>query len=124
LGNVQKNFGTTNEFFVILGGSIVDIDYDSTAAGVTPATDGVTTTGIGRAGFWFTPLLYAYTEGSVDQRHYSSNSLDSSGYRVVGGIGSDNFGLLKGELFGGYQAEDYSLSLNNFASTVFGGSIY
>ena len=94
-GTVQKNFGTTNELFMILGGSVVDINYDSTTAGVTPATDGVTTTGAGRGGFWFTPQLYVYTEGSVDQRHYSSSSLDSSGYRAVGGIGTDNFGLLR-----------------------------
>jgi hypothetical protein len=39
-GTVQKNFGTTNELFVILGGSVVDINYDSTTAGVTPSTDG------------------------------------------------------------------------------------
>src|SRR5262249_51024065 len=54
-GSVQKNFGTTNQLFMILGGSVVDINYDSTTAGVTPATDGITTTGTGRGGFWFTP---------------------------------------------------------------------
>jgi hypothetical protein len=123
-GSVQKNFGTTNQLFMILGGSVVDINYDSTTAGLTPGTDGITTTGTGRGGFWFTPQFYAYTEGSVDQRHYSTSSLDSSGYRAVGGIGSDNFGLFRGELFGGYQAEDYSSSLNNVSSSVFGGSVY
>jgi hypothetical protein len=121
-GSLQKNFG---QAFVIASGSVVDITYDNSVPGTT-LPSGTTYTGGGRAGFWFTPFLYAYGEGTADQRHYSSTSeLDSSGYRVVGGIGTDQIGLFKGELFGGYQAEDYSFApLNNNSGAVFGGSIY
>jgi hypothetical protein len=119
--SVQKTFGPA---FLTLGGSVVDIAYDNTAAGA-PSTDGATYTGVGRGGFWFTPALYAYAEGSVDRRHYSTGEFDSSGYRAVGGIGTDQLGLFKGELFGGYQVERFDFSpLSSVSSSVFGGSIY
>jgi hypothetical protein len=119
--SVQKTFGPA---FLNLGGSVVDIAYNNAAPGV-PSPDGVTYTGVGRGGFWFTPVLYAYAEGSVDRRHYSTSEFDSSGYRAVGGIGTDQLGLFKGELYGGYQAEQFDFSpLGSVSSSVFGGSIY
>jgi hypothetical protein len=110
--------------FFNLGGSAVDIVYDN-AGPTAPSPDGVTYTGVGRAGLWFTPALYLYAEGSLDHRSYSSGQLNSSGYRAVGGIGSDQIGLFKGELFGGYQVEQFDFApLGSVASSVFGGSIY
>jgi hypothetical protein len=119
--SVQKTFG---EMFFNLRGSAVDIVYDNAGPGA-PSPDGVTFSGIGRAGLWFTPALYLYTEASLDRRHYSTAEFNSSGYRAVGGIGSDQIGLFKGELFGGYQAEQFDFApLGNVASSVFGGSVY
>jgi hypothetical protein len=120
--SVQKTFGAA---FLTLGGSAVDIAYDNTGTPGAPSPNGVTYTGVGRGGVWFTPALYAYAEGSVDQRHYSTSEFNSSGYRAVGGIGTDQLGLFKGELYGGYQVEQFDFSpLGNVASSVFGGSIY
>jgi hypothetical protein len=119
--SVQKTFG---EMFFNLSGAAVDIVYDNAGPGAS-SPDGVTYTGVARAGLWFTPALYLYTEGSLDRRNYSTGQFDSSGYRAVGGIGSDQIGLFKGELFGGYQVEQFNFaSLGSVASTVFGGSIY
>jgi hypothetical protein len=122
VGTVQRNFGAV---FLIAGGSVGDIAYDSNSVKGAASPSGTTYVGTGRAGFWFTPFLYAYGEGSVDQRNYAASQLDSSGYRVVGGIGTDQIGLIRGELFGGYQAEDYSFTpLKNVSGSVFGGSVY
>jgi hypothetical protein len=119
--SVQRTFG---EMFFNLAGSAVDIVYDNAGPGA-PSPDGTTYTGVGRAGLWFTPALYLYTEGSLDRRNYSTSQFNSSGYRAVGGIGSDQIGLFKGELFGGYQAEQYDFApLGSVASSVFGGSVY
>jgi hypothetical protein len=120
--SVQKTFDRT---FVNFGGSAVDIRYDNNPVVGAPSPNGVTYTGVGRGGFWFTPFLYAYGEGSVDQRHYSTDVFNSSGYRAVGGIGTDQIGLFRGEVFGGYQSERfYSSALGTVNGSVFGGRVY
>src|SRR5262249_25624135 len=89
--SVQKMFDFA---FVSFSGSVVDIVYDpglDLGPGVLPlaavaSPNGATYTGTTRGGFWFTPYLYAYAEGSVDQRRYSTDQFNSSGYRTVGGI--------------------------------------
>jgi hypothetical protein len=121
VATVQKTFG---QAFLSATGSVVDLAYDSNAPGM-PSASGTTYTGVGRGGFWLTPALYAYVEGSLDQRRYATSDFNSSGYRAVGGLGSDQIGLFKGELYGGYQSEQFDFSpLGSVASSVFGGSIY
>lgn len=105
--SVQKNFARS---FVTLGGSIVHISYDRNTGTSAPSPDGTTYTGNARGGYWITPALYGYLEGTVDSRDYATNALSSSGYRMLGGLGTDQIGLLKGEIFSGYQQEDYNSS--------------
>jgi hypothetical protein len=120
--SVQKIFG---QAFINFGGSVVDIVYDHGSAAGTPSPNGTTYTGISRGGFWFTPFLYAYGEGSVDQRRYSEDLFNSSGYRAVGGIGTDQIGLFRGEVYGGYQSEQFdSAVLGTVDGTVMGGKAY
>jgi hypothetical protein len=121
LVSVQKVF---DRAFVNVSGSVVDIIYDSTPTG-TQSPNGVTYTGVGRGGFWFTPFLYAFAEGSADQRRYSTSTFDSNGYRTIGGVGSDQIGLFRGEVYGGYQQERYdSAALGTVNGTVAGGRLY
>jgi hypothetical protein len=118
--SVQKNFVDS---FVSLSGSIVDLVYDDNAG--APSANGVTYTGTGRAGYWFVPALYAYVELSGDTRNYDTSSLNSSGYRATVGIGSDQIGLFKGEIYGGYQSEIYdSSAIGTVNGAVFGGRGY
>jgi len=105
--SVQKTF---DRAFVNFGGSVVDIMYDNNATVLAPSPDGVTYTGTGRGGFWFTPFLYGYAEGSLDQRRYSTDQLNSHGYRTVGGIGTDQIGLFRGEVYGGYQSQQHDFA--------------
>ena len=132
---------TLDRTFMSLTASVVDIVYEknayvvdngfgntgagSTTSGGSASPNGVVYTATGRAGQWLVPFLYAYVEGSVDQRRYATSALNSHGYRTVGGIGSDQFGLFRGEIYGGYQAEQYDFpAMANVGSTVFGGRLY
>jgi hypothetical protein len=116
--SVQKNFA---QAFVIASGSIVGQIYDSNTSVSNLSANNVTYTGTMRGGFWMTPALYGYVEGSGDSRHQSVSSLDSSGYRIIGGVGTDQIGLVRGEVYGGYQAEDYSATgINTVGSAVYG----
>jgi hypothetical protein len=120
--SLQKNF---DRAFVTVGGSVIDLQYDHSSNAAAPSPNGVDTTETVRGGFWINPMLYGYAEGSVDQRNYSTSSLNSNGYRVVGGLGSDQIGLFRGEVYAGYQAEDYNLgAIGTVGSPVFGGRLY
>jgi hypothetical protein len=119
--SVQKTFDRT---FASLTASVVDMVFDHTTAG-SPSPDGIVYTTTGRAGWWFMPFLYAYAEPSVDERRYTTTALNSHGYRMVSGIGSDQIGLFRGEVYGGYQAEQYdAAALGTAGSTTFGGRWY
>jgi len=116
--SIQKNFART---FLSVGGSVVDIEYDNNTSTVAPSPNGTTYTGVARGGFWITPALYGYVEGTLDSRDYATNSLGSSGYRIAGGVGTDQIGLMKGEVYVGYQAEDYnSATIGTVGGTVYG----
>ena len=124
--SVQKNF---SDAFVILSGSVVDLTYDSSSTTSAPSPNGVTYTDTGRLGYWVMPDLYAYFETSLDKRDYattalnsSGTALNSSGFRSVAGLGSDHIGLFRGELYGGYQEENYaSAAIGGARGPVFGG---
>lgn len=116
--SAQKNF---SQAFATIGGSVVDIVYDQGSGGVAPSPNGVTYTGMLRGGYWIFPALYGYAEGSLDSRNYDTSSLSSSGYRVVGGFGTDQIGLMKGEVYFGYQAENFNGSgISTVQSPVYG----
>ena len=115
--SVQKNF---SQAFATVSASVVDIMYDQNSGGTAPSPNGVTYTGSLRGGYWIVPVLYGYAEGTLDSRDYATSTLDSSGYRAVVGVGTDQIGLLRGEIFGGYQDERYSTS--GLGST--GGPVY
>lgn len=113
---VQKNFARS---FAVLGGSVVDQIYDTPAG--APSPNGVVYTGTGRGGIWITPSIYGFVQGSFDSRNYATSALSSTGYRAVGGLGSDRIGLVSGEVYAGYQTENYnSGGLSASSSSVFG----
>ena len=121
-GSIQKTF---DRAFVSVGGSIVDIQYDTDPTFAQPSPNGTTYTGVVRGGFWLTPFLYAYGEGAFDQRNYAIDQFNSNGYRTVAGIGTDQIGLFKGEVYAGYQSERHDFApLGTVNGGVAGGRIY
>ncbi len=108
--SVSKALG---RFFGSLGFQAQALTYDNVTDSVGQSLsqsyrDGQIYTLSGRAGYWIGPAVYAFAETSGDWRYYTSSDFDSDGYRVVAGLGSDRIGLLRGEIYAGYQQQDYS----------------
>jgi Putative beta-barrel porin 2 len=68
------------------------------------------------AAVWLGPLLYAYSDGSVGTVVTDTISTSTTSYRVVGGLGTRQFGLFRGSLYFGHQGSG--------GSTVAGGDVY
>ena len=93
----------------------------------------------GRLGYHVIPALYVFAEGDGIFQRFQNSVFDTNGFRVLGGLGSDDpNSLFRGEVYGGYQAQqlvsanEVALSLpaglvvppENTNSPVFGGRIY
>jgi len=126
---------TMGDGFVTLGGDVAHIVWDHTNSPFQIAEDGTLARVTGRFGYNVTPQFYVFAEPSgIFQRINNSTTVDTSGYRIVGGIGSaDPNSLFRGEIWGGYQFqhEDLTTDLNiaglkggNTHDGVFGGSLY
>jgi hypothetical protein len=117
--SVEKDF---DRVFVVLGETVNQTNYDDS---LQRARDGTIYTTTGRVGFWITPYLNSFVQGSGDWRRYAAGGLfDSHGYRVTGGLATPQVGLFQGEVYGGYQAESYENSLfGNYSGSVYGGKL-
>src|SRR5579872_1747340 len=116
--SVQKNLANA---FIIGSGSVVNLTYDRSTTIAAPSPNGQTYTTSIRGGYWIIPDLYGYVETSLDDRSYATSALSSWGYRSVAGLGSDRIGLFRGELYAGYQTENYqSASVGSTGGPVLG----
>jgi hypothetical protein len=131
--SVQKDI--TDKTFVAWRGGVQAVIFDSqpSSAEITSlfspqATqqNGVNYTTSVRLGYWVGPMLYAYVEPSGSFRRYQNYLSDTNGYAVVGGLGSDQIGLFKGEIYGGYQSQSSASGLAGMGLTspAFGGRLY
>ena len=93
----------------------------------------------GRLGYHVIPQLYVFAEGDGIFQRFQNSVFDTNGFRVLGGLGSDDRNsLFRGEVYGGYQAQqlvngnEVALGLptglvvppENTNSPVFGGRLY
>ncbi len=121
-------FKSFDRLFVGVAGSASKTNYSSvaTTAGTLPQgiLDNLVTTVTGRGGYWLVPAVYAFTEASGNFREYSGDIYNSSGYRVIGGLGSHYISLFRGEIYAGYQRQFYDKAfIGQAANPVIGGSI-
>lgn len=116
---VQKDFGSA---FLGFQGSASSLVYDSTPANAQ-SPNGVTYTGAGRGGIWLTPWLNTFVEAMIDKRQYAIGGFDSQGFRTTAGFQTDQIGLVRGEIFAGYQQEGFDSPLNSVGGAVIGGSL-
>lgn len=109
-GNISgiKSF---DRFFVGIGGAAIGTTYDTFYTTLGPQSlsgrDNIATAVTGRFGYRVTPLLYTYVEATGNFRDFNDTTFNSEGYRVAGGVGTDRIGLMRGEVFGGYQRQFY-----------------
>jgi hypothetical protein len=125
--SVLKSF---NLAFVGLGGTFANSTYDNANQIGGPSQsqsfrDLDASTFLARVGYHIGPTIYSYVEASDNQQTYYHDPLFSSnGYRVVGGVGSDQLSLFNGEIYGGYQEQFYRSALGGAqGGAVFGGRV-
>jgi hypothetical protein len=102
--SIQKEFGS---FFTAVGGSITGTKYQNATDNFGNVINeqfqnGTVSTVNTRLGYRISAFFYTYVEPSYNWTNYQQSSLDSHGYRVVGGIGSGLISLFSGEIYGGY----------------------
>lgn len=77
------------------------------------------------AAFWLSPLFYAYSSGVVSTVATSATSSSTTSYRVLGGLGSRQFGLWRGSVYFGHQGSRTSNTSAGAPNTISaGGDIY
>jgi hypothetical protein len=143
MGGFASGVKSFDKIFVGVSGSLYDTTYQSlnTSLGNLPQSyrDNLLTTGTARVGYSFSPALYSFMEGTGNLRNYSSDTVmglitpgvatpgtfyNSQGYRVVAGLGSDRISLFRGEIYGGYQAQNYLYGgFGTHSSLVYGGKL-
>jgi hypothetical protein len=120
-GNVQKLF---NDGIVNLGASLARTNYVNAEEGGIANTDFTTKTYSENTAFWLGPVLYFYSNGTFNDRTTDSvtgPTSDSSAYRVVGGIGTRQFGLFRASAYFGHQGSKEPGSAQG--GNVFGGTL-
>ena len=122
-GRVQKLF---SDGIVTLGASLARTNYVNAAVGGTPNSNFTNKTYSEDAAFWLGPLFYFYTDGTFNTRTTESltaPSSDSTAYRVMGGIGTRQFGLFRASAYFGHQGST-SPGSGTSASSSQGGNVF
>lgn len=111
--SVQKNI--TDRTFVTLTGGAQGLFYDTSsspaAAGLfftqpfSTQQNGVNYTASARVSYWAAPTIYVFAEPGLSFRRYQYSQSNTGGYSAVGGVGSDQIGFFRGEIYGGYQSQ-------------------
>ena len=118
-GAINQRF---NRLTASAGGSFTQLDFDdvgSTLGGVidNDGRDRDVVQGVGRLGYDVSPGTNVFVQGTYNVRNYDLKppavalDRDSSGYEVVTGAQFDITSITTGEVFAGYQSQDYDSPL-------------
>jgi hypothetical protein len=110
-------FKIFNRGFVRLTETVSRTNYENQTAGFS---DSSMRTFAGNGGFWFSPWLYGYSDGTQSVR--SAPGSNSTAYRAVGGIGSARIGLFSGAVYFGHQGSEVENS-GPAGGNVYGGRL-
>ena len=122
--SVEKSFG---RFFTAVGGSVTGNVFNNTTDSLGNVIDetfqnGTRETLNGRIGYHISPIVYTFVEPSVNWGQYQDSNLNSSGYQVIGGLGSARIGYVNGEIYAGALSENFS-DASTLTRPVYGGRI-
>ena len=101
-GRVEKLF---SHGIIALDASLLRQNYEEQAS---QSQDFTAKTFTENAAFWLGPIFYAYSNGSFAITSYPAPSPGTTAYRVIGGIGTRQFGLFRASAYFGYQGSDTS----------------
>jgi hypothetical protein len=124
--SIEKSFGN---FFTALGASVTGTTYDNTKDSLGNAVseqyrNGTMSTLNGRVGYHVTPIVYTFVEPSMNWGRYNASNLDSNGYRIVGGLGTERIRLFNGEVYGGTLTQHFSdPTISNLVRGIYGGRV-
>jgi hypothetical protein len=76
----------------------------------------------GATGYWFSPLFYAYVDGT-QLFQSTEEELGLSGYRVRGGIGSGRIGLFSGSAYYGRAGVQVNSAAGTAKGDIYGGTL-
>lgn len=119
-----------DRFFVGLAGQVTRTTYDDIedSLGQVISQDYRNQTAYtfsGRVGIHLSPVFYAFTEPSQNWRRFNDSTFDSEGQRIVAGLGTDRISLFQGEVFAGYQRQDYdNAAFGTVDGEVYGAHLY
>jgi hypothetical protein len=71
-------------------------------------------------GVWLGPLFYAYSDGSLGTIVTDVASSSTTSYRLVGGVGTRQFGLFRGSAYFGHQGSQGGVTAGG---DVYGGKL-
>jgi hypothetical protein len=111
--SVEKIF---NRGMLNLSSSVNSTDYENTQ--ISPNTRSRTFTE--SAGVWLGPLFYAYSNGSIGTVVTDATNASITSYRVIGGLGTRQFGLFRSSVYFGHQGSEGSLTAGG---DVYGGAL-
>ena len=115
--SVDKIF---NRGILSLGGTVTRTEYDNQT--VLKNTAGRTLTE--HAGAWLGPLFYAYSDGSIGTVVTEAISTSTTSYRVIGGLGTRQFGLYRASVYIGHQGSQSESTTGSQTGTTAGGDVY
>jgi Putative beta-barrel porin 2 len=112
---------TWDQAFASLGATGFYILYDNQSdlilSPFATSTNGADIWVQGRVGYHFIPGYYVFAEGDGIFQRFQNSVFDTNGYRVIGGLGMDDSqSLFRGEIYGGYQAQQQSADDNVFGT--------
>jgi hypothetical protein len=71
---------------------------------------------------WLGPVFYLYSDGAYSRSANTEPNPDSAAYRVVGGLGTRQFGLWRASVYVGHQGSDVTGS-GTAGGNVYGGTL-
>jgi hypothetical protein len=110
--SVDKLF---NRGIVSLSGSVSRADYEIQSALSTRSR-----TFTENAAFWLGPVFYAYSNGIISTVVTDATSASTTSHRVIGGLGTRQFGLFRASAYFGHQGSEGS---TNAGGDVYGGRL-
>ena len=116
--SINKTF---DQAFASLGATAFYILYDEQSNLIVPpfqtSNNALSVWVQGRVGYHFIPGYYVFAEGDGIFQRFQNSVFDTDGYRVSGGLGRDDpQSLIRGEIYGGYQAQHQSADNNIFGT--------
>jgi hypothetical protein len=110
--SVDKIF---NRGILSLSGSVRSTDYETQSS-----LSSRSRTFTENAGVWLGPLFYAYSNGSIGTFVTDTTSASTTSYRVIGGLGTRQFGLFRSSVYFGHQGSEGSITAGG---DVYGGAL-